>query len=73
MRGRTGKFGAVYEVISVMEYVLSSLETRAHPYSLVDFNAHAEALEDYLAINLRAAWRKADGYYNKLDDSAMLL
>jgi len=56
-----------------MEYVLSSLETRAHPYSLVDFNAHAEALEDHLAINLRAAWRKADEYYNKLDDSAMLL
>lgn len=68
-RGKAGKFGAIYEVIPVMEYVLSSLETRTRPYSLVDFNVHAEAPEDHLAINLRAAWRKADEYYNKLDDS----
>jgi hypothetical protein len=68
-RGKAGKFGAIYEVIPVMEYVLSSLETRTRPYSLIDFNVHAEAPEDHLAINLRAAWRKADGYYNKLDDS----
>ena len=58
-----------YTTIPVMEYVLSSLETRTRPYSFVDFNVHAEAPEDHLAINLRAAWRKADEYYNKLDNS----
>ena len=26
---------------------------------------------DHLYINLRAAWRKANEYYNKLDDSSI--
>ncbi|KAG9386679.1 Dimer-Tnp-hAT domain containing protein [Pyrenophora tritici-repentis] len=39
------------------------------PFEHVDFNAHAEAPEDHLNVNLRAAWSKANDYYNKLDDS----
>ncbi|KAG9385079.1 Dimer-Tnp-hAT domain containing protein [Pyrenophora tritici-repentis] len=41
----------------------------ARPFEHVDFNAHAEAPEDHLNVNLRAAWSKANDYYNKLDDS----
>ena len=33
------------------------------------YNAHDEAPEDHLAINLRAAWAKISAYYAKLDDS----
>jgi hypothetical protein len=68
-RGKSGKFGAIYEIIPVFEYLLTSLETLALPYSYVDYNAHLEAPEDHLAINLKAAWRKANDYYNKLDQS----
>lgn len=67
-RGKSGKFGAIYEVIPVFGYLLAELETRCRQYDDVDFNAHAEAPEDHLAINLKAAWRKADEYYSKLDD-----
>ena len=35
----------------------------------MDYNAHDEAPEDYLAINLRAAWAKISEYYAKLDNS----
>ncbi|KAG9388593.1 Dimer-Tnp-hAT domain containing protein [Pyrenophora tritici-repentis] len=48
---------------------LNKLEARARPFEHVDFNAHAEAPEDHLNVNLRAAWGKANDYYNKLDDS----
>ncbi|KAF7577972.1 Dimer-Tnp-hAT domain containing protein [Pyrenophora tritici-repentis] len=54
-RSKDGKYGAIYEVIPVFEYVLSKLE--------------AGRAQDHLNVNLRAAWSKANDYYNKLDDS----
>jgi hypothetical protein len=54
-RGKAGKFGAIYEIIPVFEYLLNELETLLLPYSNVDFNAHADAPEDHLTINLKAA------------------
>ncbi|PZD27989.1 hypothetical protein A1F96_06269 [Pyrenophora tritici-repentis] len=68
-RGKSGNFGAIYETIPVFEYLLSSLEALTLPYAHVNFNAHPEAPEDHLAINLKAAWRKANDYYDKLDRS----
>ncbi|RYO04899.1 hypothetical protein AA0121_g12589 [Alternaria tenuissima] len=68
-RGKASSFGAIYEVLPVFEYLLRNLEELAQPWIDVDFNAHNEAPEDHLHINLRAAWKKADAYYNKLDDS----
>jgi hypothetical protein len=68
-RGKSGRFGAIYEVIPVFEHLLSELEIRCTQYEHVDFNAHDEAPEDHLSINLRAAWHKANDYYLKLDDS----
>ncbi|KAI1522449.1 Dimer-Tnp-hAT domain containing protein, partial [Pyrenophora tritici-repentis] len=68
-RSKDGKYGAIYEVIPVFEYVLSQLEDQARPFEQVDFNAHPEAPEDHLKVNLLAAWAKANDYYTKLDAS----
>jgi hypothetical protein len=69
-RGRSGKFGAIYEVIPQFEAILKAYESILEPYEDVDFNAFG-APEDHIAINLRAAWQKLDKYYNKLDESPM--
>jgi hypothetical protein len=66
-RGKAGKFSAIYKIIPVFEYILNALESLALPYAHVDFDSHPKAPEDYLAINLKAAWRKANTYYKKLD------
>jgi hypothetical protein len=66
-RGKSGGFGAIAELIPVFEYILSYYEQRLKAYKAVDYNAHNKAPEDHLAINLRAAWAKANNYYAKLD------
>ncbi|RYN15529.1 hypothetical protein AA0113_g12768 [Alternaria arborescens] len=68
-RGKQGSFGAIYDVIPVFEYVIGAYEAILRTYDHVDFNVHPEAPEDHLAINLNAAWRKANDYYTKLDAS----
>lgn len=68
-RGKgTGRYGAIHEVIPVFEYLLAEFEQRATPYEGVDFK-EPDAPEDHLAINLRAAWAKANAYFAKLDES----
>jgi hypothetical protein len=67
-RGTSGRFGAIYEVLPVFEYLLGEFEQRYKPYELVDYEATG-APEDHLAINLKAAWAKLNGYYQKLDES----
>jgi hypothetical protein len=54
-RGKTGKFGALYDIIPVYEYLLGALEISAKPFEHVNFDAYAEAPEDHLVINLKAA------------------
>jgi hypothetical protein len=54
-RSETGKFSALYEIILVFKYLLGFLKNSAKPFEHLDFNAHAEAPEDHLIINLRAA------------------
>jgi hypothetical protein len=66
---RCGRYGAIAKVIPVFKYILTYYEQRVKAYENVDYNAHEEAPEDYLAINLRAAWAKASQYYSKLDQS----
>jgi hypothetical protein len=68
-RGKSSSFGAIAEIIPIFEYLLTYYEQRAASYANVDYNAHPESPEDHLAINLRAAWTKANEYYSKLDDS----
>jgi hypothetical protein len=65
----SSNFGAIYEVLPVFDYLLDQLEKLAEPYADVVFDAHEEAPEDHLHINLRNAWVKAEEYYRKLDDS----
>jgi hypothetical protein len=66
-RGKSGRFGAIAEIIPVFEYILNYYEQRIQVYEAVNYNAHNEAPEDHLAINLPAAWVKASEYYAKLD------
>ena len=66
-RGNSGRFGCIAEVILVFEYILNYYESRVLAYEAVEYNAHDEAPEDHLAINMRAAWAKASEYYSKLD------
>ena len=66
-RGNSGRFGCIAEVIPVFEYILTYYEQRVQLYEAVDYNAHNDAPEDHLAINMRAAWAKASDYYAKLD------
>ena len=54
-RGNSGRFGCIAEVIPVFEYILNYYESRVLAYEAVEYNAHDEAPEDHLAINMRAA------------------
>jgi hypothetical protein len=55
------EFG-IAEIIPVFEYIHNYYEQRVKAYEAVDYNAHDEAPENHLAINLRAAWTKASDY-----------
>jgi hypothetical protein len=66
-RVRGGRYGAIAKVIPVFKYILTYYEQRVKAYKSVDYNAHNEAPEDHLPINLHAAWAKASDYYNKLN------
>ncbi|KAI1523064.1 hypothetical protein PtrSN001A_011469 [Pyrenophora tritici-repentis] len=68
-RGKGGSFGAIAEIILIFEYPLTYYEQRVNAYKAVNYNKHDKSPEDHIAINLRAAWQKADDYYSKLDDS----
>lgn len=66
-RGGQGNFGSIAEIIPVFEYLLGVLESRLQTYDDICHDAHDEAPEDHLAINLRAALIKAREYYNNYD------
>ncbi|KAI1508853.1 hypothetical protein Ptr86124_012152 [Pyrenophora tritici-repentis] len=68
-RGKCGRFGAIYEVIPVFEFLMGRFEQRLRQYERVDFEQR-EAPEDHISINFRAAWEKLNDYYSKLDDSS---
>jgi hypothetical protein len=68
-RGKSGSFGAIAGIIPIFEYLLTYYEQRVNAYEAVNYNEHDKSPEDHIAINLRAAWQKADDYYSKLDDS----
>jgi hypothetical protein len=67
-RGKNGRHGALYEIITVLESIINELDSRLEPYRSVDYMP-SEAPEDHLPINLRAARRKATQYLNKLLES----
>ena len=67
-RGTYKRFSLLTKVILVFKTILSSYKERVELYSGVNYN-ELGALKDYIAINLRAAWAKANEYFVKLDDS----
>ncbi len=66
-RSKSGRFSSIAKVILVFKYILNYYEQRVEAYEAVNYNAYNEAPKDYLAINIRAAWTKANEYYAKLD------
>jgi hypothetical protein len=62
------QFGSLAEVIPIFETILSSYMERVESYSGVSYDKPGTP-EDHIAINLRAAWVKANEYLVKLDDS----
>jgi hypothetical protein len=67
-RCKSSSFGAIAEIIPIFKYLLTYYEQRVNAYKAVNYNKHNELPEDHIAINLRAAWQKANDYYSKLDD-----
>ena len=63
-----GRFGAIYEVIPTFEQLIAAFEERLLLYTEVDFKQD-KTLEDYIAINLRAALAKLKQYYTRLSNS----
>ena len=64
-RGKAGSYGALYEVIPVFKSIIADLNTCLVPFTAVNYKL-SEALEDYIAINVRAARKKAATYLDKL-------
>jgi hypothetical protein len=52
---KVGNFSAIYKVILVFKYLLTNFKALIMLYKHVNYNAYLKALEDYLAINIRAA------------------
>jgi hypothetical protein len=66
-RGKLGRFSATYKVIPVFKAVLSVYNQLIKAYNNVNHD-EANAPKDYLPINLRAAYAKANNYYAKLNN-----
>lgn len=62
-------FGSISEVIPVFKYVYNRLQDVLKGMEKARYNAHDEAPEDHLHINLSNAILTAEQYYQKLDDS----
>jgi hypothetical protein len=54
-RGNSRRFSCIAKVILVFKYILNYYKSRVLAYEAVKYNAHDEAPEDHLAINMRAA------------------
>jgi hypothetical protein len=67
-RGKSGRFGAIYEIIPVFKYLLNTYENLATTFEAINYESF-NALEDHLAINVQASCYKLADYYAKLDKS----
>lgn len=63
--GKASTYSALYKVIPVFKSLTANLNTCLQLYTAVNFQL-AKVLEDYIAINVRAARKKATTYLNKL-------
>jgi hypothetical protein len=53
-RGKSSRFGAIYKVSLVFEYLLDAFEEHVQPFEDVNYEQY-NAPEDHLAINSRGA------------------
>ena len=49
-RGKSGRHGAIYEIIPVFKYLLEAFGDRVRPFESVNYEQR-DAPEDHLAIN----------------------
>jgi hypothetical protein len=67
-RGKSGRFGAIYEVIPTFDSLLTIYEAEKARLSEVDYNSPTSP-EDHFKTNVNLGWAKLNKYYSKLDDS----
>lgn len=60
-----GKHGSVTYVLSAIEFLLEHLEAAMNKYK--------DHPESHFKVGVQCAWQKANGYYQKLDDSPVYL
>jgi hypothetical protein len=63
--GKASTYSALYEVIPIFKSIIAKLNTHILLLLVVDYEP-SKAPEDYIAINVRAARKKAAIYLNKL-------
>jgi hypothetical protein len=68
-RGKSGRFGAIYEVIPVFEYLLDAFEEHVRPFEDVDYEQydapkdHLERSRDQVRATLHLAYQMRYSVY----------
>lgn len=70
-RGVSGRHGAIWEVIPVMDVLLKTLEDIKERFVDATTTQYPdqEPMEDHYAININRGWAKLSEYFSKLDES----
>jgi hypothetical protein len=67
-KGKSGRFGALYEVTPTFDCILAIYEAEKDRLSEVDYETE-DALEDHYKTSINLGWEKFSKYWNKLDES----
>ena len=67
-KGKSGRFGALYEVIPTFDSILALYEAEKDRLSEVDYEIE-DALEDHYKTSINLGWEKLSKYWDKLDES----
>ncbi|TKA59147.1 hypothetical protein B0A49_13257 [Cryomyces minteri] len=70
-RGATGRYGAIWEVIPTMNWLLQVFEEAKERVAeaTTENYPNQEALEDHYSTNVNHGWKKLRKYFEKLDDT----
>ncbi|TKA64011.1 hypothetical protein B0A49_09567 [Cryomyces minteri] len=70
-RGATGRYGAIWEVIPTMNWLLQVFEEAKERVAeaTTENYPNQEALEDHYSTNVNRGWKKLRKYFEKLDDT----
>ncbi len=67
-KGKSGRFGALYEVIPTFDCILAFYEAEKDRLSEVDYETE-DAPEDHYKTSINLGWEKLSKYWDKLDES----